>query len=100
AGTRVTAVSAGNLHTCAVADGSAYCWGSDTAGQLGNGDGGNSSVPVEVGGLLTGKTVTSITTGQNHTCAIADGAAYCWGVGNLGALGNDALDSSPVPVAV
>ena len=33
----VTVVTAGKTHTCAVVDGSAYCWGSNGEYQLGNG---------------------------------------------------------------
>ena len=45
-------LAAGDRHTCALDDdGSAYCWGADTSGQLGNGAAGASGVPVRVQGL-------------------------------------------------
>ena len=34
---------------------------------------------VDTSGVLAGKTVTAITAGGYHTCAVADGKAYCWG---------------------
>lgn len=52
AGKRVTSVSGGGVHTCVLAEGKAYCWGSNSRGQLGNGQYGNftnsadSAVPV------------------------------------------------------
>ena len=103
-------VSAGNRHTCAILDnGSAYCWGDNLHGQLGNGLSGNSddntgslfnSTPVMVS-LPANRTALSIASGETHTCAILDnGSAYCWGEGWHGQLGNGALTEtvSPVPV--
>ena len=95
----MTAVSAGGSHSCAVADGKAYCWGS---GMLGNNTWGNSRVPVAVdtSGVLAGKTVTAVSAGGSHSCAVADGKAYCWGSGFSGVLGNNGTDDARVPVAV
>jgi prepilin-type N-terminal cleavage/methylation domain-containing protein len=101
-GRTVTSVEAGAGHTCAVADGLAFCWGTNTNGNLGNGTTTNSSTPVAVStaGVLAGKTVTAIAAGTSHTCAIADGQAFCWGLGTNGRLGNGTTTSSNVPVAV
>jgi alpha-tubulin suppressor-like RCC1 family protein len=45
----VTAVTAGGKHTCAVTrDGEAWCWGNDSYGQVGDGDGRNGRTPVRV----------------------------------------------------
>ena len=47
------------------------------------------------GGRLT------VSAGTVHTCAVAtDGRVYCWGFGDLGALGNGSSTSSLRPVAV
>ena len=106
AGKTVTAITAGDLHSCAVADGKAYCWGYNGSGQLGNGSTGPSDGPVPVpvavstAGALAGKTVTGISAGFRYTCAVADGKAYCWGSGDMGQLGNGNYPDSPVPVAV
>jgi alpha-tubulin suppressor-like RCC1 family protein len=103
AGKTVTAVAVGDTHACAVADAKPYCWGDNTSGQLGNGTtNSGSSVPVAVTmtGLLAGKVVTAIATGDRHTCVIADSAPYCWGNNSNGELGNSSTTSSTVPVAV
>ena len=98
----VTAISAGQSHACAVADGRAYCWGYNPWGQLGNNTTTNSTVPVEVdtSGVLAGKTITAISAGASHTCAVADGQAYCWGFNAYGQLGNNSATDSAVPVPV
>jgi alpha-tubulin suppressor-like RCC1 family protein len=74
---------------------------------LGNGAAANSDIPVAVSnsGVLAGRTVTAIrngivNSGSHPNCAIADGEAFCWGLGTSGQLGNNASLSSNTPVAV
>ena len=101
--TTATAIAAGYQHTCALlADGSVNCWGWNYYGQLGNGTSGqlyrDSYTPVAVSGITT---VTAITAGFIHTCALlAGGAVNCWGddTGNLDA-GAPTDSSTPVPVS-
>lgn len=99
-GKTVTAITTSSNHTCAIADGQVYCWGSNTDGKLGNDSATpESTTPVAVGGALSGKTVTKISTspGADHTCAVADGAAYCWGTNMWRQLGIGEGDYSPHP---
>ncbi len=103
AGRNVTSLSPGDYHTCAVADGAAYCWGNGTQGQLGNGGMVDSNIPVAVSssGVLAGKTVTAIAAGYNHTCAVASSRIHCWGdTVNWydGIMGNGSLSGSNIPV--
>lgn len=97
----VAAIAAGDYHTCALtAAGAALCWGEGTLGELGNGQSGSSYIPVLVAGLST--TLTSITAGRFHTCALSPaGAVLCWGDGGSGQLGNGSftISSSPAGVA-
>jgi alpha-tubulin suppressor-like RCC1 family protein len=95
------ALSTGALGAvCGLAlNGDAYCWGDGTAGELGNGVFGRSSVPVQVQGTLKFRTIS---VGGGHVCAIAtSGSAYCWGANNDGQLGigNSGTNSS-TPVLV
>jgi len=103
-GKTIKAISAGGLHTCAIAsDNQVYCWGDNTYGQLGNNSTDPSPAPgaVYVEGVLSGKTIRAISSGQNHTCVIAsDNNAYCWGYNYYGQLGNNSTGPSSAPVAV
>jgi alpha-tubulin suppressor-like RCC1 family protein len=103
-GKTVVSIANGADHTCALAsDNQAYCWGNGGIGRLGNNSTTNSSVPVAVytGGVLSGKTLVSIASGNTETCVIAsDGLAYCWGYNTRGLGDSAATTNSSVPVAV
>lgn len=90
--------------SCAIAiTGKAYCWGDNSAGQLGNGTTTNSTSPVAVsqGAMPAGSTVRQIAVGSRHACVIAsNNLAYCWGSGEDGRLGNGTTTNSFTPVEV
>ncbi len=97
-------ISASGEHPCALLAGRAYCWGNNIDGGLGDGTTNSSGVPVAVStsGALNGKTLTEVTTGDSlDTCALdTAGAAFCWGNGSLGLLGDGRTISSTLPVPV
>ncbi|HEX5871684.1 MAG TPA: hypothetical protein VFY65_14755 [Longimicrobium sp.] len=100
AGEVLTDISVGRRHTCGIASsGTTWCWGFGGNGQLGNGGFAYSAVPVPVTPPL-GITFTQVVAGNEFTCALAGGAAYCWGRGLYGALGNGLDVDAGVPVAV
>lgn len=91
---RADTLSVGDQHSCALENGTAYCWGSNQTRQLGNDASEMSTIPVAV----AGRTFTSISAGQvawnytpdqvSQTCAIDPaGDAYCWGANAYGQLG-------------
>jgi alpha-tubulin suppressor-like RCC1 family protein len=94
--TGVSAVSAGDQHSCARrADGTAWCWGDDASGQLGDGTTGDAATHLRLkavqvrraAGILTG--VTAVSAGGDHSCALrANGTARCWGADGYGQLGD------------
>lgn len=99
-GLTFTKLSAGYYHTCGIAGTTAYCWGNDGNGQLGD-DAPlvNKAVPTPVAGGLAW---ASISAGGAHTCGVTTGGdAYCWGYDGYGTLGNDStFADSPTPVVV
>lgn len=93
-------VSAGESHTCGVTtDNRAFCWGSNAAGQLGDGTFNNDSMPVAVTGGLH---FLQVSAGVSYTCGVTtDNRAYCWGQNAFGRLGNGTITTpSQRPVAV
>ncbi|MBI4040571.1 MAG: hypothetical protein HY390_01760 [Deltaproteobacteria bacterium] len=78
-------VALGRNHTCALLrDGSVYCWGLNTSGQVGNGTTSNQSfasqVKDESGNAILH--VKEIVAGLSHSCArLENGSVACWGGG-------------------
>ena len=103
--TDVKAVAAGTSHSLAVKnDGTAWAWGYNLNGQLGNATATDSSKPVQVkddtgNGFLTN--VNTVAAGGSHSLAVKnDGTAWAWGFGNNGQLGNGATATSTKPVQI
>jgi len=92
-------VTAGAAHACATSiDGVPYCWGSNTAGALGDSSLTQRLTPVAV---KTSLLFTGITGGQSHSCGITGaGAASCWGANNKGQLGVNNTSAQTAPVSV
>ncbi len=96
----VVSLTAGANHSCALLNsGKVMCWGKNTYGQLGNGSTTDSYQPVDVHNL-TG-TVTALTSGSNHTCALLkSGKVKCWGSNEQGQLGDSSFTNRLQPIAV
>ena len=93
-GGTVTQISLGFSHTCALLNtGKVRCWGDGEYGQLGYGNENdigddNGETPASAGDVNVGGTVTQISLGSYHTCALLNtGNVRCWGWGSLGRLG-------------
>ena len=95
-GSIAQSVAAGNAHTCAAINGGVKCWGSNSAGQLGDNSAGSTAVPVTAIAASSG--VTWLSSGFEHNCVTINGGAQCWGRNTFGQLGNGSTVSSPTPV--
>ncbi|HEX8326943.1 MAG TPA: hypothetical protein VF629_05345 [Hymenobacter sp.] len=97
-------VVAGNNHTLALTnDGRLYAWGSNDYGQLGDGSGMTSLVPVPVGMTkkLAGLRWAQVAAGSFHTLAVTtNGRLYAWGSNRFGQLAGDreVKQSTPAPL--
>jgi alpha-tubulin suppressor-like RCC1 family protein len=107
-------VSVGQDHSCALApNGTAVCWGSNSSGQLGDtvvtqcATVDDTGIPISVScrtspiTVFGGLSFTLLSAGWNHTCGITTrGAAFCWGAGGSGRLGNSFAVTSNRPMRV
>jgi Regulator of chromosome condensation (RCC1) repeat len=92
-------LAAGQAHTCALRPaGDVVCWGRNSEGQLGTGDGSTQGSAQNIANAV------AIAGGGFHTCAlIAGGTVQCWGnnqYGQVGVPNSGALVLVATPVAV
>jgi len=115
--TRFTSITAGGLHTCALtAEGRAWCWGENGAGQAGFPTTMNQSCGEPIHGwqcvpapqaIETTLRFDALVAGSANTCGFArEGGLYCWGSNAAGQLGTGTAETcegapcSPTPVAL
>lgn len=93
----VTQVSAGEYFTCAIANQTPYCWGSNSMGKTGNGSSSPSNVlnPTMITtGDINGLRAYDVQASVDFACGLANGRMYCWGANNQGQLGMGSTNGS------
>ena len=103
--TGITAISASGTHGLALkSDGTAWSWGGNGSGQLGNNSTVGSTLPVQVkdptgASFLTG--IVTVEAGDSDSLALKnDGSAWAWGANASGQLGSNSTTASSLPVQV
>jgi alpha-tubulin suppressor-like RCC1 family protein len=99
----VTAIAAGDLHTCAIgAPDRLWCWGSSSQGQIGEGSLARSWQPKTVlASTAAPLAAKQLSAGGNHSCALAvDGTGWCWGYNANGQVGVPSPVSQALAVSV
>ncbi len=83
----VDLLSTGYRHACAVrGEGELWCWGHNSAGQIGEHADREALLPVQV--EVPGE-VAAVGAGADHTCAaLASGAVWCWGYNRYAQIGD------------
>ncbi|RYZ50131.1 MAG: RCC1 repeat-containing protein, partial [Proteobacteria bacterium] len=98
----VKELNMGVFHICAstISDGSVYCWGQNSDGQVGDGTTTDRYLPTKVPGISGASLVAG---GSGHSCAVvsAGSKAMCWGSNVSGELGSGTYSTrSLIPVTV
>ena len=97
---RLAVLTAGYRHTCALTPtGTAYCWGSNSDLELGDGTATDQPFPAAVV-MPVGVSFANVAAGWSHSCGLtAAGGVYCWGSNSAGQLGDGtAVDRlTPIP---
>jgi alpha-tubulin suppressor-like RCC1 family protein len=87
----VTMLSAGGGTTCAITNGTQFCWGDNLDGQVGAGTSGwnysHYTFPIPTSTTGTPGTLTDIASGTYGNCEVLGGAAYCQGFSDNDSLG-------------
>jgi alpha-tubulin suppressor-like RCC1 family protein len=90
-------LAVGDEFACGLVSGTAWCWGKNNRGQLGDGSGRTQNAPVKV---ATSQSFMAIAAGNAHACAVTSaGATFCWGDNGKGQIGAGE-DRSPVPIEI
>jgi alpha-tubulin suppressor-like RCC1 family protein len=105
---RFTDLAVGLHHACGItATGVVYCWGSNEYGQLGSMgpmamcDHGAMPCSASPEPVASAEIFGGLAASLRHSCAVSTaGAAWCWGFGDGGQLGNGLSTSSTTPVQV
>lgn len=102
--TDAVTIDAGWFHACAIVkSGAVRCWGSNDAGQSGDGTLNQNYTYTDTPTYVVGITgAVELALGDSHSCALlATGEVRCWGgdgQGQLGNVANHASQPTPVPI--
>jgi alpha-tubulin suppressor-like RCC1 family protein len=92
----------GGAHNCALSvDQKAFCWGSNSSGQLGDPALAFTTPRYPPAAVSGGFKFSALTSGAVHSCGLAtDGSVFCWGSNGNGQLGDGTTTTRSSPTAV
>ena len=97
-------VQVGYDGTCALSDGSVFCWGLNDYLQAGDPTVSTHYVhkPIKVVSTaeFANENVSIVSAGEYNHCAVENGSIFCWGLNNFDVLGNGTSDDAPTPSKV
>ncbi|KQN96812.1 RCC1 domain-containing protein [Paenibacillus sp. Leaf72] len=98
----VISISTGTGHVIALkSDGTVWTWGSNSRGQLGNGESGfdkSKSTPSQVSGLTN---IIAVSGGAEHSLALkSDGTVWSWGYNSASQLGDGTYTNRTTPIQI
>jgi len=95
-------IALGGLHSSVIVNGELYMWGVNGSGELGDGTAVDELSPKSIG--LTSVKMTSLGSPRvvgAHSCALTDaGVLLCWGLNDVGQLGDGTTVSKSIPTPV
>lgn len=91
-------ISSGTSHSCGIrSSGTAFCFGDNSFGKLGDNTTSAKNAPVAIGSPTLAM-VQFISAGDSHTCAIVlGGYTYCWGLNDHGQIGDGSTTNRHLP---
>ena len=97
-GKNIKSISGGNGHTCAIDNNTgnrkAYCWGSGSFGQIGDGETSSKRSAVSTNNVGGSGYLDKISLGSNFSCSVNSlGDGYCWGQNNKGQIGQNVINT-------
>ena len=92
-------LAVGDSHIMALKeDGTVWSWGSNSNGQLGNGDRQNVAIPTKINSLSN---VIEIDANSEYSLALKnDGTVWAWGENAHGELGDASIEKSLIPLQI
>ena len=94
-------VSLGKSHSLILRNGEAFSFGENIFGELGDGTTTDRCSPIQIGGVLVGKEIVSISVGYKHSLALdSDRKVYAWGWNSYGKLGDGTTFDRHSPIQV